>query len=272
MNFVLTSIGKQALAEAASGDAIILTKAYATDEASSTSIISPDNLSGEVVLEATISGEVRTPLNSDSYLHLEFYDDSTNAYIAKTLALIFIKDDEEFIFAIAADSESGLFEKTPSILQAVIDVQFQNASSFSFQGQPDISFPSATTERNGTVRIATPEEIQTQTGNKVVQTSDLGFIFANMAVNNLVGSTCLLAYIEEGNSKQRGSEVNGQYLKPITLDLTTSNTLNCYYDNNVILTGIWKLLTDANARGQSLGLTSIVLAVKIAENEEEPPL
>jgi len=267
MNFVLTSVGKQALAEAASGDAIVLTKVYATDEASSTSIISPDNLSGDVVLEAEISGEVCVPLNADSYLHLEFYDDSTDTYVAKTLALIFIREEEEFIFAIAADAETGLFEKTPSILQAVIDVQFQNASSFSFEGQPDISFPSATTERNGTVRIATPEEIQTQTGTDVVQVCDLGYMFANMAVNNQVGSVCLLAYTEEGAAKTIGSEVDGQYLKPISMTLSSSNVLSFVITTTTNLTGVWKLLSNAEQR--STNEKAIVLAVKVSEPEPE---
>lgn len=94
----------------------------------------------------------------------------------------------------------------------------------------------------------------TPTGNAI--TTD------DVAVLNGVGSMGLFQYSEVGELKPYGSEVDGRYLKPISINTPLSGSLS-YTKYDVDLTGTWKLLSVASARIETT--PCIVMAVKIKE-------
>ena len=76
-----------------------------------------------------------------------------------------------------------------------------------------------------------------------------------------VGSMGLFLYTEEGDIKNYGSEIDGHYLKPVSINTPISGSLSYTKYDNVSLTGTWKLLSVAKAR--TVTNPCLVMAVKI---------
>lgn len=89
----------------------------------------------------------------------------------------------------------------------------------------------------------------------------------NIAELDGVGSVGMFLYTEVGDTKSYGSEVDGQYLKPISLNAPNNGSFSYTHYDNIHLTGTWKLLSVAKARTATN--PSIVMAVKV-QKEQTP--
>ena len=85
----------------------------------------------------------------------------------------------------------------------------------------------------------------------------------NVASLNEVGSIGLFIYNEVGAVKEYGSRVSGEFLKPVSINTPLSGALSYTKYDNVILTGIWKLMSVASARTETT--PCLVMAVKVEE-------
>lgn len=85
----------------------------------------------------------------------------------------------------------------------------------------------------------------------------------NVAVLNGIASIGLFQYSEAGEMKSYGTEVDGKYLKPISLNFTNGGDFSYTHYDKVNLTGKWKLLSVAKAR--TALQPCIVFAIKVAD-------
>lgn len=215
ITFYLTSIGKTTLAELELGTTITINRVIITDASSPLTITTPSGLSGNIVFSQSLEGVV-----IDSKLHLEFLDDTDNQYIGKTLAITFRKSGTEYIFALATDGD-GLFNKTPSLLQAVIEVQFDDADSITFQNT-NVSFPPATTTRNGSVRLATASEITNKSGSGVITANGIG-AFVDLTTNQTIDGVKTFSQTISGTVNKAINDENGNRIKTASnLDYVTA--------------------------------------------------
>ena len=85
----------------------------------------------------------------------------------------------------------------------------------------------------------------------------------NVAELNALGSMGMFLYIEQGGVKFYGSEVDGKYLKPVSINAPINGEFSyTKYKGN--LTGTWKLISVAKER--TTIKPCIVFAVKVAES------
>lgn len=79
---------------------------------------------------------------------------------------------------------------------------------------------------------------------------------------NAIGSIGLFYYTEPGSMKGYGSDVNGEFLQPISINFPKSGTFSVTNHTQHTLTGTWRLLSVASPRTE---LTeSIVMAMKVS--------
>lgn len=89
-----------------------------------------------------------------------------------------------------------------------------------------------------------------------------------IAVLDGVGSVGMFLYREVGITKPYGSEIDGKWLSPISLNAPNNGFFSYSHYDDVKLTGTWKLLTVAQTR--SADTPCIVMAVKVSEGEDGP--
>lgn len=79
-----------------------------------------------------------------------------------------------------------------------------------------------------------------------------------------VGSFGLFYYVEQSSTKQYGSEVDGRYLYPISLNFPQSGNFNITKYSSDCLSGTWKLMSTASKRTPAE--PCIVMALKVSAN------
>jgi len=192
IEFKLTSIAKTDLASLLDGETIEVTKAYITNAQSGEDIPYVSGLSGTVVFNGVVHGEVLFEKDNVIYtkeewadmpagtipdtgiLHVEFFDDSETYYSGKTVAITYRKELEERILCLATVESSAdeLVVKHFSPLSFALDLRFDNADSVSFENI-NLSFPPATETRRGSVKVASSEDVMSGTGTGVVTSQNL---------------------------------------------------------------------------------------------------
>lgn len=170
-DFYLTDIGQTTLDNLLLGATITLTKVIVTNAYSDrANVTTPSDLSGTVVFQQPITGIVEA-----GAIHVEASDTTENEYTAKTIALIFNNNGSEYVFGLASDNETPQYVKSDASAQIIINSIFSNASSISFLNT-NITFPTATESRNGSVKIASDSEISAKSGDGVITASKLSKI------------------------------------------------------------------------------------------------
>jgi hypothetical protein len=192
IEFKLTSIAKTDIASLLDGETIEVAKAYITNAQSGEDIPYVSGLSGTVVFNGVVHGEVLFEKDDVIYtqeewadmpagtipdtgiLHVEFFDDSENYYSGKTVAITYRKELEERILCLATVESSAdeLVVKHFSPLSFALDLRFDNADRVSFENI-NLSFPPATETRRGSVKVASSADVMSGTGTGVVTSQNL---------------------------------------------------------------------------------------------------
>lgn len=193
IQFKLTSIGKTDIANLLAGETLEVKKVYITDAQSGEDEAYVSALSGNIVFQGNVHGEILYEKDDILYtkdewdaempsgtipdtglLHVEFFDDSENYYGGKTIAITYTKELEERILCIATGESASdeLVVKHFSPLSLSLDLRFESAENISFDSI-NLSFPPATEGRRGSVKLASSAEVMAGTGSGVVTSQNL---------------------------------------------------------------------------------------------------
>lgn len=193
IEFKLTSIGKTDIANLLAGETLEVKKVYITDAQSGDNESYVSGLSGNIVFQGDVHGEILYEKNEVLYtkdewdatmpsgtipdtglLHVEFFDDSENYYGGKTIAITYTKELEERILCIATGETASdeLVVKHFSPLSLSLDLRFESAENISFENI-NLSFPPATEGRRGSVKLASSADVMAGTGSGVVTSQNL---------------------------------------------------------------------------------------------------
>lgn len=193
IEFKLTSIGKTDIANLLAGETLEVKKVYITDAQSGDNESYVSGLSGNIVFQGDVYGEVLYEKDEVLYtkdewdatmpsgtipdtglLHVEFFDDSENYYGGKTIAITYTKELEERILCIATGETASdeLVVKHFSPLSLSLDLRFESAENISFENI-NLSFPPATEGRRGSVKLASSADVMAGTGSGVVTSQNL---------------------------------------------------------------------------------------------------
>ncbi|WP_288115389.1 hypothetical protein [Novosphingobium sp.] len=158
LNLVVTTAGRAALVNAANNGTLPVTIAQIGISATFTAPVPTlSALPSEIKRLSAIAGEVI----ADDTLHVTMRDESSDTYALRSLAL-YLADGT--LFACTGQTDPILNKTASSVALAAFDIVFAdiNAASITF-GSTDFMLPSATTERQGIVELATNAEAQTGT-------------------------------------------------------------------------------------------------------------
>ena len=228
-DFFLTDIGQSTLDNLLLGATITLTKIVVTNAYSDrASVETKSDLSGTIVFQQSITGIVES-----GAVHIEASDTTENEYTAKTIALIFNYGSTEYVFALASDDVTPQYVKTDASAQITIDSTFSNASSISFVNT-NISFPTATELRNGSVKIASDSDISTKTGNGVITASKLsqivGSVYAHAKALVLPDTTNAAVVVEYDANGIQINMVNSSSSNKIDFTISLTNPSQFVFD------------------------------------------
>lgn len=199
IEFKLTSIGKTDIANLLAGETLEVKKVYITDAQSGDNESYVSGLSGNIVFQGDVQGEILYEKDEVLYtkdewdatmpsgtipdtglLHVEFFDDSENYYGGKTIAITYTKELEERILCIATGETASdeLVVKHFSPLSLSLDLRFESAENISFENI-NLSFPPATEGRRGSVKLASSADVMAGTGSGVVTSQNLNTKLGN---------------------------------------------------------------------------------------------
>lgn len=155
INLVITNAGRAALVNAANTGTLPVT----ITQIGVASLYTPPSqtltaLPSELKRLNAIAGQVV----ADDTLHVSMKDESADAYSLRTIGLYLASGT---LFACAGQSEAILNKASSAVALAAFDIAFDDldAASLSF-GSTDFMMPSATTEAQGVVELATVAEAQ----------------------------------------------------------------------------------------------------------------
>lgn len=248
IQFKLTSIGKTDIANLLAGETLEVKKVYITDAQSGEDEAYVSALSGNIVFQGNVHGEILYEKDDILYtkdewdaempsgtipdtglLHVEFFDDSENYYGGKTIAITYTKELEERILCIATGESASdeLVVKHFSPLSLSLDLRFESAENISFESI-NLSFPPATEGRRGSVKLASSAEVMAGTGSGVVTSQNLNTRLGDYVTldttQTISGSKTFTSHVSFGgqNSYVGG---DGYYLHSMCIDGNVSSEI-----------------------------------------------